>query len=336
MVLRQCCLTAVMVAVMALGIAGCSSGGQLGDRTPEGGDLTPEMGDPAPDLKVATWVKGGPVELAEGKGKTIYVVEFWATWCPPCRESIPHLTELQKKFKDKGVVFVGVSSEDVDTVREFVKKMGSKMEYAVAVDDKGETTKRYLEAWGIEGIPHAFVVDKEGRIAWQGHPMSGLGEVLDAMLKGEYDIQTAQLGEKAFELAGQYYEKATSELSADEKKDLAALGGQVVELAQGVKNAGLLNEFAWMILKDEDVVERDFGLALTAAKAAYDLTEGKDVAVVDTYAWALFENGKVNEAIEMEKSALALSEDEEERAELLATLEVFEKAAEGAEGSGAG
>lgn len=295
-----------------------------------------EMGGPAPELKVATWVKGGPVELAEGKGKTIYVVEFWATWCGPCRQTIPHLTELQKKLKDKGVVFVGVSNEDADTVREFVKKMDSEMEYAVAVDDKGETTRRYMEAWGVRGIPHAFVVDREGRIVWHGHPMSGLGEVLDAMVKGEYDVQTAQLGAEAFELADQYHKQATSELSDDERAELAALGGRVMELAQGAKSVELLNNFAWMILKEEDVVERDFGLALTAAKAAYDLTEGKDVAVADTYAWALFENGKVSEAIEMEKSALALSKDEEERAYLQKALEVFEKAAEGAEGSGAG
>lgn len=312
--MRQRCLTVVMVAAMALSFAGCSSGGQLGDQ--------------APELKVATWVKGGPVKLVEGKGKTIYVVEFWATWCPPCRESIPHLTELQKKLKDKGVVVVGVSSEDAGTVREFVKKMGSKMGYVVAVDDKGATTKRYLEAWGIEGIPHAFIVDKEGRIAWQGHPMGGLGEVLDAMLKGEYDIRTAQLHEKALELIERYYGQATNELSADERMGLAALGERIVDLARGVKSAGLLNDFAWLVLKDEDIVERDFELALTAAKAAYDLTGGKEVAVVDTYAWALFENGRVSEAIEMEKSALALCVGEEERAAMQETIEAFERAAE--------
>jgi len=62
-------------------------------------------------LKISDWVKGKPVDLAAGKGKQVYVIEFWATWCGPCRTSIPHLTELQKKFKDKGVTFVGVSDK---------------------------------------------------------------------------------------------------------------------------------------------------------------------------------------------------------------------------------
>jgi len=315
MVRMRRCLMIVMAAVMSLSFAACSWAGRLGD--------------PAPELKVAQWVKGGPVVLAEGKGKTIYVVEFWATWCPPCRETIPHLTELQKKLKDKGVVFVGVSSEEVGTVREFVKKMGSKMDYAVAVDDEGATTKGYMKAWGIEGIPHAFVVDTEGRIVWQGHPMAGLGEVLDAMLKGEYDPRTAQLMEKAIELGGRYFEQAGKELSEDERKSLDALGVRVVELGVGMKSAGLLNNFAWVILKDEEIVERDLELALTAAKAAYDLTEGKESSVVDTYAWALFENGRVEEAIAMEKSALEVCVDEEERAGLRETLKQFEAAVKG-------
>ena len=63
------------------------------------------IGSPAPKIEVKEFVKGEPVKSFE-QGK-IYVVEFWATWCPPCRTSIPHLTEMQKKYKD--VVFIGVS-----------------------------------------------------------------------------------------------------------------------------------------------------------------------------------------------------------------------------------
>jgi thiol-disulfide isomerase/thioredoxin len=76
------------------------------------------------------------VDLAAGKGKQTYVVEFWATWCGPCRVSIPHLTELQKKFKTQGVTFIGVSDETEDKVKPFVDKMGDKMDYTVAVDDE--------------------------------------------------------------------------------------------------------------------------------------------------------------------------------------------------------
>src|SRR5215510_7930870 len=100
-----------------------------------------QLGDPAPALQISDWVKGDPLDLAEAKGKQVVVVEFWATWCGPCRVSIPHLTELQKKFKD--VAFVGVSNEDPDTVKKFVTKMGDQMDYAVAVDKEDKTSDGY-------------------------------------------------------------------------------------------------------------------------------------------------------------------------------------------------
>ena len=93
------------------------------------------IGDQAPAISVSKWIKGDPVDRLDPK-KT-YVVEFWATWCGPCRVSIPHLTELQKKYKDKGVTFLGVSvwEQDQDAVAPFVKEMGDKMNYTVAMDE---------------------------------------------------------------------------------------------------------------------------------------------------------------------------------------------------------
>jgi thiol-disulfide isomerase/thioredoxin len=149
-----------------------------------------QLGMPAPALNVAEWVKGKAVNLNEGKGKNIYVVEFWATWCPPCRASIPHLTELQKKFKDQSVTFIGVSDETVSVVKPFVNKMGVKMEYTVAVDKDQKTSAAYMGAFGIGGIPHAFVVDKTGAIVWHGHPMDGLDKAIEAVLAGKKPSQS--------------------------------------------------------------------------------------------------------------------------------------------------
>lgn len=149
-----------------------------------------QLGDPAKPLQIAAWVKGKPVDLAALKGKQIAVIEFWATWCPPCRTSIPHLTALQKKFKD--VVFVGISDEDVATVKKFVEKMGDKMDYTVAVDDEDKTGEAYMKAFGVRGIPHAFVVDKSGRIVWHGHPMGDLEKTLEALRDGKFDLEKAR------------------------------------------------------------------------------------------------------------------------------------------------
>jgi len=143
-----------------------------------------KLGDAAYPLTELTWIKGEPVTIAPGK---VYVVEFWATWCPPCVKSIPHLTELQAKYGDQ-VMFVGVSNEDADTVKPFVAEKGSQMAYTVAVDPAGKVIDGYMRAFGQGGIPTAFVVDTEGRVVWLGHPMGDLETVLDRVLAGTYTI----------------------------------------------------------------------------------------------------------------------------------------------------
>jgi thiol-disulfide isomerase/thioredoxin len=157
---------------------------------------TLKAGDPAPKLQTGKWVQGEPVKDFE-KGKA-YIVEFWATWCGPCRESIPHLNEKYLKYKDKGLVVIGQDcwEEDDDLVAPFIKKMGDKMSYRVALDDKdGGTKGKMADTWmaaaGQDGIPTAFLIDTNGVIAWIGHPMTLKEEVIDAVLAGKFDIKKA-------------------------------------------------------------------------------------------------------------------------------------------------
>ncbi len=139
-----------------------------------------KVGDPAPALHIEKWIKGKPFKMADLKGKKALVIEFWATWCPPCRRSIPHLTEIQKKYKDRGLVVMGISNEDPNEVSSFVEDMGERMEYHVAVDDQYKTTKAYMMAAGQNGIPTAFAIDKNGKIVWIGHPLDpAFQDVLD-------------------------------------------------------------------------------------------------------------------------------------------------------------
>ena len=159
-------------------------------------DTTLTIGDPAPKLQVAKWVQGDPVTSFE-PGKA-YIVEFWATWCPPCRASIPHLNERYEKVKDQGIVVIGqdVAEKKDDGVAPFVTKMGDKMTYRVALDDKsteprGAMLKTWMKAAGQNFIPRAFVVNKKGQIAWIGSPTELNETVLATLLADSYDLHKA-------------------------------------------------------------------------------------------------------------------------------------------------
>jgi len=105
------------------------------------------------------------------------IVEFWATWCPPCRKSIPHLNEVYAKYKAKGLEIVGVTNEESDTVRAFMKTMP--MNYNVAHDAGGSLGKKF----GVTGIPHALLVNRQGQIVWEGHPLSLSDAEIEKVLK---------------------------------------------------------------------------------------------------------------------------------------------------------
>lgn len=302
--------------------------------------LSLELGDPAPPLKVEKWIKGGPIDLKAGEGKTTYVLEFWATWCAPCRASIPHLTEVQKKYKDKGVVVVGISVDGSKKhatrgdVEPFVKEWDAKMEYAVALDtEPRETMEAYMNAFLLQGIPHAFIVDKTGKIVWHGYPADELDKALDAVLAGKHDLEAAKKADQerrtaaakqmaATKLMENYFETVT----ANDKPENASELGLLVFIGMD-NDPYLLNMLAWDILTREDVKYRDLKLALRAGKAAVEATEGKDAAILDTYARALFDNGQVKEAIEQQKKAVALAKNDELRAELEKALKQYEEAA---------
>ena len=156
------------------------------------------IGDPAPKLAVKSFVKGEPVsEFEPGKN---YVVEFWATWCGPCKTSIPHLTELQKK--NPSVTFIGVSicgarSGQSQTVRRGDGRQdGLPRGHRLWFPKKRKTTeapwpKHWMTAAGQEGIPAAFIVNKEGKIAWIGHPME-MDKPLEKIVAGTWDMKEAR------------------------------------------------------------------------------------------------------------------------------------------------
>jgi len=112
----------------------------------------------APDFSLPQ-LNGQSLQLSDYRGKVV-LLDFWATWCTPCREEIPHLVELQRKYRDQGLQIIGVSMDDSpEPVREFYQRF--QMNYPVVMGD-AEIGERY---GGVLGLPIAFVIGRDGRIS---------------------------------------------------------------------------------------------------------------------------------------------------------------------------
>lgn len=159
----------ILVSTMALA-AIATVAYSAGSGTKNGDVEMGQLGDAAPAIEVASWIKGAPLNLAEGKGTKTYLIEFWATWCPECDKAVPKLSEIQDKYGESGLSVVGISMEERDVVEDYVKSKASDIGYSIAIDKDQKSAMAYMAKFGLEGIPASFLVDKQGKIVWVGHP----------------------------------------------------------------------------------------------------------------------------------------------------------------------
>ena len=285
-----------------------------------------ELGKPAAPLKGLQWIKGKPAQFRKG---SVYVVEFWATWCPPCRASIPHLTKLQQRFKDKGVTIIGISDESAGDVKPFVRQMATKMDYTVAIDPGGQVSAGYMGAFSLRGIPHAFVVGKDGNLVWHGHPMDDMDKVLEKVVADDFDSVAFAREKAAKEREEARLKKLYREYFATVATDAGQAAEAGTEIVKGSANPMMLNAFAWNILTEVAEEHRDLELARQAALKAVKLTDEESASVLDTYALALYELGKryVGQAVTYQKKAVTLTDkDNRMRPDLEKALQRYESA----------
>jgi thiol-disulfide isomerase/thioredoxin len=128
-----------------------------GRRGTAGARQTAALGQAAPQFALND-LAGQKVDLAGLRGKVV-LLDFWATWCAPCREEIPHFVEMQEKYRGQGLEIVGVSVDDsAEPVRKFYQEY--KMNYPVVMGDE-----KVAGAYGgVLGLPIAFLIDREGKI----------------------------------------------------------------------------------------------------------------------------------------------------------------------------
>jgi thiol-disulfide isomerase/thioredoxin len=364
----------LMAAAVAIAAGGAVAQDKAVDKKPDAQKEQAKVempklmvGDKAPAITVAKWVKGEPITGFE-KGKT-YVVEFWATWCGPCRMSIPHLTELQKDNPDVKFIGVSVWENDQAKVEPFVKdEMGDKMAYTVAMDEipapkdpadkkaareassNGKMATNWMKASGSDGIPTAFVVNGEGKVAWIGHPMVGLDEAVTEVKGGKQDLAAAATKyrkQKAAEIQMQDAQMTISKAIQEGDFDAAlkaidsamasnpelakqlmvqkyfilfksmknydkayAYGNEIVDGA-AKDDAMTLNEIAWYIVDPDAKPEKqDLKLAEKAAARAVELTKNKDGGIIDTLAAVYASKGDWTKAAELQEKAVKLMGDD--------------------------
>lgn len=299
--LRRVFLNALVSAITVLSTFGVARAVEL------------NVGDPAPKLEVQEFVKGAPVSRFE-KGK-VYVVEFWATWCGPCRESIPHLTELQKKYKDVAFIGVSIFEEDPSRVKPFVTQMGDKMDYRVATDKVptgapagsmgrgGAMAVNWMQAATQTGIPTSFVINGEGKIAWIGHPLA-LEEPLSAIVAGTWDLAKATT---------EYRDRMAvkRQVVVVEKDYTAALKDGNPKKALGILDAAIAEnpklEVALGITKYQTLIAvNDTASAVEYGKRLVDIVLKDDVNMLGYLAW-LIVDPDAKEKPTREQIALALA-----------------------------
>lgn len=138
--LRNC----VLVVYLALFVS-CSSNGETDTGQAAG-----------PQNFTLTSLDGDEITLSELRG-TVVIIDFWATWCPPCRNSIPALIKLFNKYKDQGFTILGISLEDRTTLESY--RDAHKIPYPILIGNK-----EIARAYDIQAIPNMFIIDKKGKI----------------------------------------------------------------------------------------------------------------------------------------------------------------------------
>lgn len=181
-----------IVAILAAAVVAVGCGGATADGP--GADATPadaESAESAPAFQLPD-LDGNLVRLEDSAG-LVRVVDFWATWCAPCRDEVPMYREIHEEMGDR-VRIIAISDEDVDIIREFTEEYG--IEYTNVVDADAEVAQEY----GVYGLPNAFVIDPNGNVVWSKigpKPKSVLLEQIERAFAAAETAETSDHGEAA-------------------------------------------------------------------------------------------------------------------------------------------
>ena len=287
-----------------------------------------KVGSDGPDIQVKEYVQG----KAPTSGNP-YVVEFWATWCGPCKVSIPHINDVYKKLRPFGLTVVGISDESASVVRKFLKRQGPNMSYSIAIDDGAGD--KWMKAAGQKGIPTAFVVNSENKIMWIGNPLDrDFGKIVEAVTHGRYNpVLSKRAGpklkaaERAAKLRNfnQAYAHMDEVIALDKKvfldvaidqyrirlndeKDPVSAGMYATKMiGMYSDDSGALQQIAIMLASDPDLATNDLDGARVATQALAALKGQRSVEALSTSAEVSYHAGDIDRAVREQKQAWLLA-----------------------------
>jgi thiol-disulfide isomerase/thioredoxin len=318
------------------------------------------VGDAAPGLDIEEWLRGEETGFKKGQS---YIVSFWATHCIPCRKSIARLSELQEEYAPKGLTVIGISYEEPDIVRMFVKTQGDRMGFTVAVDRRQSTKRAWVDAVGKDDVPVAFIIDGEGRVAYFGDPSpTADGPEFEAILakvvRGRYDPKLEVVAAPMLKGARNARKRSTWRIALKQYDNVIELNPTVfadvamerfemllVDMADAEQayeyarksmldghysgDVEALRVLAETIATDPQIPrdKRDLDLALETAKAAMKAEGGTDPQSYATLALIHFHRGETADAIRHQKRAWMIAKPKA-KPELRRVLKSYQAAAD--------